>query len=124
MLPCHVSVHIQPDQLTKTRYIGGWSSNRCGVYLERCRQQLKVSGALQPKAAVDEFPEEVFAAGPDLLCEHCGSERVELIGETPKPSWKELFWREDARCPRWYADRQQESHRRFWTGCYGEDFYD
>ncbi|QDT07978.1 hypothetical protein K227x_64080 [Rubripirellula lacrimiformis] len=86
-------LHIQPDQLTKTRYLGGWSNNRRGDYQDRCR-------------------------------EHCGSDRIELVQDTPKPSWAEIFWREDDRCPGWYADRQRESHRRLWTASYGTDFYD
>ncbi|QDT03872.1 Putative transposase [Rubripirellula lacrimiformis] len=47
-----------------------------------------------------------------------------LVQDTPKPSWAEIFWREDDRCPGWYADRQRESHRRLWTASYGTDFYD
>ena len=33
-------LHIQPDQLTKTRYFGGWSNNRREKYLDRCRRLL------------------------------------------------------------------------------------
>src|SRR5690606_23692582 len=33
-------LHIQPDQLTKTRYFGGWSSGKRTAYLARCRQLL------------------------------------------------------------------------------------
>jgi hypothetical protein len=58
------------------------------------------------------------------LCDHCGSDRLELVSETAKPTWRELFWREDDRCPSWYADRQREDHRRYWTECNGADFYD
>ncbi|KLU05082.1 hypothetical protein RISK_002844 [Rhodopirellula islandica] len=61
---------------------------------------------------------------PDLLCEHCGSDRLELVAQTEKPSWKELMWRESDSCPWWYADRQRESHRKFWTESHGKDFYD
>lgn len=113
------SLHIQPDQLTKTRYWGGWSNNRRSDYLSRCRKQLETQ---ETSFATDDEPElnSEFA----LLCEQCGSDRMELISESPKPSWSELFWHEHKRCPSWYAQRQQSSHRQFWTACYGSDFYD
>ncbi len=117
-------LHIQPDQLTKTRYLGGWSNNRRGDYMKRCREQLEAAG-LSRVAETEPAPaQESLAECADLLCEHCGSDRLELVAETPKPSWKELFWREDDRCPGWYADRQRESHRRFWTEANGSDYYD
>lgn len=113
-------LHIQPDQLTKTRYFGGWSNNRQAAYTARCRELLEplrrgVSPAEEARCEADQ---------PDLVCEHCGSDRLELIAQTAKPSWNELLWRESETCPWWYADLQRESHRKFWTECYGEDFYD
>lgn len=117
-------LHIQPEQLTKTRYLGGWSNNRREVYLARCEEQLTASGRSFSQSNAPEASSADAEQRGDLLCGHCGSERMELISETAKPSWRELFWREDGRCPSWYADRQREDHRRYWTGCYGTDFYD
>ena len=65
---------------------------------------------------------ETLWAHPDLTCPHCGSDRLEQISQTPKRSWKELFWRESDTCPWWYADRQRDDHRRFWTEAYGVRF--
>ena len=113
-------LHIQPDQLTKTRYFGGWSNNRQATYSARCQELLQSLG--RDVSVADEEGGEVDQ--PDLLCEHCGSDRLELIAQTAKPSWKELMWRESDSCPWWYADLQRDSHRKFWTESHGEDFYD
>jgi hypothetical protein len=37
-------LHIQPDQLTKTRSWGGWSNTRAERYREQCQQALAASG--------------------------------------------------------------------------------
>ena len=34
-------LHIQPDQLTKTRYFGGWCNQRRAKYLQQCRELLE-----------------------------------------------------------------------------------
>ncbi|TWU01024.1 hypothetical protein [Stieleria varia] len=57
-------------------------------------------------------------------CKCCDSIELSLVCEAPKPTWKELFWRESETCPEWYAERQRESHREFWTAHYGSDDYD
>jgi hypothetical protein len=112
-------LHIQPDQLTKTRYFGGWSNGRCAAYMARCREMIQaIAPPASPELAVE------FEQAESLQCPHCGSERLELIETTGRPSWKELFWRESETCPWWYADRQREDHRRFWTEANGEDYYD
>jgi len=117
-------LHIQPEQLTKTRYLGGWSNNRQGDYVSRCRELLESLGRSTVVEEASEVSAETLGADPDLTCQHCGSDRLEQIRQTPKPSWKELFWRESDMCPSWYADRQRDDHRRFWTEAYGTDFYD
>ena len=64
---------------------------------------------------------------PPLECPHCGSHKLKLLSETPKPTWKQLFYRESDTCPGWYADLQRGEHRLLWTAAYGEDgeeFYD
>ena len=35
--------HIQPEQLTKTRYFGGWCSRKRTQYQARCRELLGLS---------------------------------------------------------------------------------
>ena len=117
-------LHIQPNQLTKTRYFGGWSNNRSGRYVARCQELLGSLGRDATLAGDLSSDGNSQCQHADLLCEHCGSDRMELISETPKPSWKELLWRESDMCPWWYADLQRASHRKFWTASYGEEFYD
>ena len=36
-------LHIQPDQLTKTRYLGGWSGQHRVTYMARCRELLHLA---------------------------------------------------------------------------------
>ena len=81
---------------------------------------------LPAKSTSVQTAEESELADDDVVleCPHCGSDQLELIGQTPKPSWKALFWRESETCPQWYAQQQRDSHRRFWTAAYGSDFYD
>ncbi|WP_246146597.1 site-specific integrase [Rubripirellula lacrimiformis] len=94
------------------------------LYQDRCREQLEAVEGWRLEEPSADSSKEAFAQSPDQVCEHCGSDRIELVQDTPKPSWAEIFWREDDRCPGWYADRQRESHRRLWTASYGTDFYD
>ncbi len=117
-------LHIQPDQLTKTRYFGGWSNNRRGDYQKCCRELLESLDRTSVVADQRQIEPPRWNDRPEITCVHCGSDRMVLLSATPKPSWKELFWREDGRCPGWYAERQRESHRRLWTEQYGSDFYD
>jgi hypothetical protein len=59
-----------------------------------------------------------------LVCSHCGSDRLLLIEETPRPSWRDLLRPTSESCPGWYAHLQQEADRRFWDGLMGEGFND
>ncbi len=71
----------------------------------------------------DSLEPPVESDASELGCPHGGSQRTRLIETTVKRSWRELFWRESETCPWWYAERQREDHRRFWTAEYGEDFW-
>jgi len=94
-------------------------------YMERCRELLDHG---EPTIGGKATAEETAAAGPfaegTVLCPHCGSETMVLIGEARQPSWKTLFWRESAGCPVWLSDLQWADHRHFWEGEYGSDFCD
>ncbi len=120
-------LHIQPDQLTKTRYLGGWSNSRCGDYMLCCHELLGADAAEISNASVDESQRD-DSQGPEqtesLSCPHCGSERLRLIETTAKPLWKELFWRESDSCPWWYADLQWADFRGFWDAEKGEGYTD
>lgn len=98
--------------------------------MTRCRKLLPKSDT-----DVDEVdPPEVDSRGsgspcacaePALLqCAHCGSDRMELIETTARPSWRELLWRGSETCPTWYSELQWADHRRLWTETHGTEFYD
>ena len=59
---------------------------------------------------------------PRQVCSHCGSDRLLLTEETPRPSWRDLLGTSSESCPGWYAQLQQEDDRRFWDGLMGEGF--
>ncbi len=118
-------LHIQPDQLTKTRSWGGWSNTRAEAYREKCRTALKASSTARLQEAVE--PERdgqwvLAESASSLCCEHCGSGSLRLIRELAKPSWENLFARGSECSPRWYAASQKLDDIRFWDGAMGEGF--
>jgi hypothetical protein len=136
-------LHILPEQLTKTRYFGGWSNNRRDKYMGRCRASLKQLGRLESdhqaeaeteyeaselpddnEPALSEATESEVKSTTAFMCPHCGSDSLALVSETPKPSWREVFWRDSETCPAWYAALQREEHRLYWIAEYGKDIYD
>jgi len=118
------SLHIQPEQLTKTRYLGGWSNTCRASYMSRCRELL---GAASSKPT-DSDRSLVEDASPQSFespaCSHCGSERLQLIEDRPRRSWRELFRSNNESCPAWYASLQAEADRRYWDSLKGEGFSD
>ena len=58
----------------------------------------------------------------DLICEHCGSDRMVLQSESSAPSWRELLGYGSTASPAWYAGLRDESDRIFWDGLMGEGF--
>ena len=109
------SQHIQPDQLTKVRYFGGWSNVKVAAYMQRCRD-------LAPTIAAEPRNEVASEPPVDLVCESCGSDRMVLTSETVKPSWREVLGYGSAAAPCWYAELRDESDRIFWDGAMGEGF--
>ena len=109
--------HIQPEQLTKTRYFGGWCSRKRRQYQSRCRELLGLS--LEPEtsqAEKDEAEKGCDSAesvstsesendsGPQ--CQACESRSLRLVGLTAKPSWSTVLSQFDSRCPSWYAEQE------------------
>jgi Putative transposase len=87
--------HIQPRQLTKTRYFGGWSNQNREGYLKACRRLLGIEDP--PPAPAPEEPSQLFH------CPKCDKPTMKHLCEIPKPSWRELFSGRDDRCPAWYV---------------------
>ena len=53
-------LHIQPDQLTKTRYWGGWSNQRRADYMAHCRELLEATdqhSQLESEESNSEIPD-------------------------------------------------------------------
>jgi len=123
-------LHIQPEQLTKTRYFGGWSNNRCGAYMSRCEELLSKQRGIDGSELLNEpeekdsiiLPEPSAAEKPAITCVHCESTSLTLLSETPKPSWRAILWRESPTCPSWYAGLQAADHHRFWGDQFGEGY--
>ena len=122
-------LHIQPCQLTKTRYLGGWSCSHLSLYMDRCKALLSEhrsssqgSISAQPATASGDRPKS--PPEPELLCSHCASSRLSLLSESPQPSWSELFRPENRACPGWYHRHLLDESRQFWDGRMGSGFYD
>ena len=120
------SQHIQPDQLTKVRYFGGWSNPKVGQYMPCCHD---LSSATTSDTAVDTAvdtvepdPQDADRQRPDLVCENCGSDRMVLQSESCQPGWRELLGYGSCASPPWYAALRDESDRVFWDGLMGEGF--
>jgi len=118
------SLHIQPEQLTKTRYLGGWSNSRRESYMSRCLELLDSTSRVSELPEPPQVDDSTLAESSPLICSHCGSDRLQQIEERSRPSWRELFRSTSASCPTWYARLQAEDDRRFWDGLMGEGFND
>jgi Putative transposase/Transposase zinc-binding domain len=129
-------MHIQPSQLTKTRYCGGWSSRRRTEYVEHC-QELRGSIDFDPGAieAIEDSAAshldqrhlvntaKVETDEPSVAsCPHCENQPMRLTGQTAKPSWSDILRHTDPRCPAWYAEQEKESWIKFLEDEYGVDY--
>jgi predicted nucleic acid-binding Zn ribbon protein len=102
--------HIQPDQLTKTRYFGGWCNQRRAEYQADCRRLLgaapeTVVGPTEPASSpTGSLLERSSPEGCCPQCQACQSGSLRLVAETAKPSWSSVLTHRDTRCPQWYAE--------------------
>lgn len=128
-------LHIQPRQLTKTRYLGGWHNTRRERYLDQCVRQMDAAGVPLSESAAQFFPPQSGRAAGTAVddadqrtdsppCVHCGSQRLQLLDRTAKRSWRELLDCHRETCPAWYAASLEEEERRFWDRVQGTGFYD
>ena len=121
-------LHIQPDQLTKSRYFGGWSNTLQEAYLERCAAALEAAGvglANEIDFDVKSLEESEPECGREtLVCEHCGGESLRLSKEIDKPSWKDVFRAGSEACPAWYRESLELDDRRLWDAAMGEGYSD
>ena len=122
-------LHIQPDQVTKVRYFGGWSNRQMASYQGRCIKAMDRANVPLSDTALDFPPAESETLAFDgkeseLTCPHCEDGILRLLETYPRPSWREIFSRGSELMPRWYAESLEVSERAFWDGSYGEGFYD
>ena len=115
-------LHIQPQQLTKSRCFGGWSSSHSKAYGEAMRSLVGETPTRETAAAECSAAEEEPQAS--ICCEHCGSESLRLSVHTPKPSWSKLLALDSQCSPWWYAESQELEEKRLWDAAMGEGFYD
>ncbi len=78
---------IQPASLTKVRYFGGWSNSKVAEYTQQC----KALSPISPSTIMPCEPTHQSAPWSDVLCDHCGSDRLVLQESTGKPSWRNLL---------------------------------
>jgi hypothetical protein len=126
--------HIQPNQLTKTRYFGGWSSQNRTAYVARCQQLLGQAEPASDHQALS--ADEATFAVKDLSrgepsaeeglprCPHCEEPALRLLSESPKPSWSVLLSHLDPRCPQWYAELDYQEHCRYLMDEHGIEYED
>ena len=126
-------LHIQPEQLTKTRYFGGWSNSQITKYQDRRVREMDAAGVAFA-ADGDEFPPLEDAAdngnwqsegsneGPS--CPHCGHRSLRFRESWAQPSWRDVFRRSSESCPAWYAQSLAEDDRAFWDAAMGDGFSD
>lgn len=124
--------HIQPDQLTKTRYFGGWCCRKRTKYQEACRELL---GPATGKTAVaddsdeaaeadQESAESVASDAPSLKCRRCEVGSLRLIDFNRKASWSTVLTHFDSRCPSWYAQQDYETFCDYLEREYGIGYED
>ena len=131
-------LHIQPEQLTKTRYFGGWCSRKRTQYQARCAELLGASAVIPPDHVVERT--ELAEGCPELAdgsrewslddlflqCQSCAGQSLRFIGATAKPSWSSVLTHLDARCPPWYAESEHAEFCEYLDREYGigyEDWY-
>ena len=120
-LPTKWRNHIQPTGLTKVRYFGGWSGNKAAAYKTLCEDLLPSTTDRLLASVLDEANQP---HKPDIVCEHCGSDRLVLVEHTAKPSWRDLLGYSSAHVPWWYKEARNEDDQRFWDGAMGAGFND
>ncbi len=90
-------LHIQSEQLTKTRYFGGWCCHKRAKYQATCRRLLGIdqSESVDEEVESEELESQEVQScqspsaqseqseAPELQCAACGSYNLLFIDETP-----------------------------------------
>ncbi|MCA9128092.1 MAG: transposase [Planctomycetales bacterium] len=99
-------LHIEPDQLTKTRYFGGWSNAKLSDYTSTSVRQMELAEVPHSNEAM-EFPPEPQADGrnderPLRTCPQCEQATLEKVASWERPGWDEIFRKGGTEIPEWY----------------------
>ena len=101
--------HIQPEQLTKTRYFAGWCSCKRTEYQANCHRLLglrltetdEVAECEPTSSATAPTAGDSLDQGSRLKCPVCESHSLSLTGQIAKPAWSSVLTHSDSRCPGW-----------------------
>ncbi len=139
--------HIQSEQLTKTRYFGGWCSRNRTEYQERCQRLLGLdqdpaaeqvaepdsTQADSARADSNQCDSTTLSTQPAIdsrctvsipQCPACAGSALRLIAHTPKPEWSVVLSHLDKRCPEWYAETEYAEFCAYLEREYGISYED
>lgn len=130
--------HIQPQQLTKTGYFGGWCSRKRTEYQATCRRLLgkvtgdeidederaQAAGELPSPDGPDADSSVTSETGARLQCSACDGHSLRLVSQTPKPAWSRVLTHLDERCPEWYAETAYAEFCAYLESEYGISYED
>lgn len=120
-------LHIQPQQLTKSRCFGGWNNSK------RKRYQAVMAACIEVDESMQESDMQSTDSSVDsatqgdrgkLCCESCGSESLTLSALSPKPSWSNVLGLDSQCSPWWWGESQERHEKQQWDEAMGAGFYD
>lgn len=89
------SLHILPKGFTKPRCFGGYSSANRTAFIAQCKQLQPSTGATgEAEPTTGDALVEEPKPSSERLCAKC-QQPLELIAETRRPSWRDLFYGSD-----------------------------
>ncbi|XZE52890.1 IS91 family transposase [Planctomycetaceae bacterium SH139] len=122
-------LHIQPNQLTKTRYMGGWTNKRRAIYQAKCSTQLRAAAGLSgqptpasPAESLTDEEESNTDTDTKLNCPACGEVALRLVASRSRPSWREALSQRSTHLPGWYRKSLEIDDEKFWDGKFGPGF--
>jgi len=118
-------LHVQPDQLTKTRHFGGWSNSKLSAYQATCVQAMESANVpVSPEAMEFPPPEQTpqSESPRQSTCPHCEQAALRRTQSWPRPSWSDLFRHSSTVIPAWYRKSLEIDDEQFWDGAFGAGF--
>lgn len=88
------SLHILPKGFTKSRGYGGYSSARRTGFISLCKLLQPLTPAVEDQSAVGAADSLVADEAEVRCCAKC-QQPLQLICETRRPSWRDLFYGPD-----------------------------